>query len=236
VPPVNPNRPSITRRMTSNCCNYRCLLHLRPIALHGGSDAGRLLRDILLASASVPGMFPPVLIRFRAGGALREEAHVDGGVTLPFFIAPAPQDLPSATSQPGPPALVHVVIDGRLHSAPRATRANALSIFSRSISAGLSGMMRTTLEAAIVAMRQRGVSFDYAAILSAYPLRSAFDFSPDTQRSLFRYASGCAAAGRLWTRVQPNSSAGHATIQSDSESFPCPADDSFIVRFAALGD
>ena len=97
-------------------------------------------------------------------------------------------------------------------------------------------MMRTTLEAAIVAMRQRGVSLDYAAIPSAYPLRSAFDFSPDTQRSLFRYASGCAGSRPPVDPSPAEQQRGPRDDQSDSESFPCPADDSFIVRFAALGD
>ena len=66
---------------------------LASVALNGGSDAKRLFNNILLASASVPGMFPPVAIRFRAHGGVREEVHVDGGVTVPFFIAPALEDL-----------------------------------------------------------------------------------------------------------------------------------------------
>jgi predicted acylesterase/phospholipase RssA len=67
---------------------------LTSIAAHGGLEAKALFRSILLASASVPGMFPPVTIKFRANGELRVETHIDGGVTMPFFIAPAPQDLP----------------------------------------------------------------------------------------------------------------------------------------------
>jgi len=56
---------------------------LGSVAINGGSDAKRLFRTILLASASVPGMFPPVRIRFHADGGVREETHVDGGVTVP---------------------------------------------------------------------------------------------------------------------------------------------------------
>ena len=89
---------------------------LGSIALYGGQDAKPLFRLILLASASVPGMFPPVTIRFRAGGRMHEETHVDGAVTLPFFIAPTPEDLPQSSATM--PTEVHVVIDSRLRGSP----------------------------------------------------------------------------------------------------------------------
>ena len=206
---------------------------LGSVALHGGSDAKRLFRTILLASASVPGMFPPVVIRFPAEGGVREETHVDGGVTVPFFIAPAPEDLP-ATGAGRQPALVRVVIDGRLRDFPHAANANALSIFSRSVSAGLSRMTRTTLEWTVAASRQRGISLEYAAIPAEYPLHGAFNFNPDEQRALFRYASSCAEAGRLWIRATQGVGMRTADQRAAPGGATCPADDRFIGRFAAL--
>jgi patatin-like phospholipase len=208
---------------------------LGSVALNGGSDAKRLFRTILLASASVPGMFPPVHIRVPAEAGVREETHVDGGVTVPFFIAPALQDLPAAGGG-GQPALVRVVIDGRLRDFPHAANANALSIFSRSISAGLNRMTRTALEGTVETSRQRGIALEYAAIPASYPLHGAFNFSPDEQRALFQYAASCAEAGRLWIRApHPQSTAlptsEHRAASGDA---PCPADDRFIGRFVAL--
>jgi hypothetical protein len=206
---------------------------LGSVAMHGGRDAKKLFRTILLASASVPGMFPPVTVKFRAGGHMHEETHVDGAVTMPFFIAPAPDDLPQS-AQGMPPTMVRIVIDSRLRDLPRATRATAVAIFSRGIAAGLTGMMRTTLEWNVAAVRQRGISVDYAAIPVSYPLRSAFDFGRDAQRSLFQYASTCAEAGRLWKRVQQSGDERAAERRAVPEGTKCPADDLFIGRFAAL--
>jgi hypothetical protein len=206
---------------------------LGSVALNGGSDAKRLFRTILLASASVPGMFPPVHIRFRADGGVREETHIDGGVTIPFFIAPGPEDLPAAgVGKPAP--LVRIVIDGRLRDFPHAANANALSIFSRSVSAGLSRMTRIALESTVDASRQRGISLEYAAIPASYPLRSAFDFSPDEQRALFQYASGCAEAGRFWIRASQGGALPMPVQGAATGGAPCPADDRFNGRFAAL--
>jgi predicted acylesterase/phospholipase RssA len=205
---------------------------LGSVALNGGSDAKRLFSEILLASASVPGMFPPVPIRFRSASGIREETHVDGGVTMPFFVAPAPEDLPASGAN-HPPAQVRIVIDGRLRDFPHAANANALSIFSRSISAGLSGMMRSTLESNVIASRQRGISLEYAALPAGYPLHGAFDFDPQEQRALFEYAADCATSGRLWIRATQDT-ALEAPGAAAATGAVCPADDRFVGRFAAL--
>jgi predicted acylesterase/phospholipase RssA len=55
--------------------------NLGEIAMHGGSEAKRLFRDVLVASASIPTLFPPVLIRVREDGVIADELHVDGGTT-----------------------------------------------------------------------------------------------------------------------------------------------------------
>src|SRR5215469_1403115 len=54
----------------------------------GGDDAIKLFRNILLASGSVPGAFPPVLIDVEGNGKRFAEMHVDGGVGGQFFVAP----------------------------------------------------------------------------------------------------------------------------------------------------
>ena len=206
---------------------------LGSIALHGGKTAKPLVQTLLLASASVPGMLPPVTVSFRSQGKIRTETHVDGGVTLPFFIAPATEDLRQATAA-GPRSLVRVIIDGPLRNIPHRTHANAFSIFSRSLSAGLSQMTRTQLEATVEAVHEQGISLEYAAIPASYPLRGAFDFGPDAQRSLFEFAATCAAADRLWIRAHPGSGESITERLPPSGVPTCPADDSFMGQLAAL--
>jgi predicted acylesterase/phospholipase RssA len=207
---------------------------LGSVALHGGADAKRLFQTLLRASASVPGMLPPVVVRFRCDGRIREETHVDGGVTLPFFIAPAPEDLPQPTAGGAQPTLVRVIIDGPLRHIPHRARANIFTIMSRSLSAGLSHVTRATLESTVEAVRQRRISLDYAAIPTSYPLAGAFDFHAATERSLFEYAATCAGTGRLWVSVRPGNSDEVAEGPPVSGQPMCPADDEFIGRLAAL--
>jgi predicted acylesterase/phospholipase RssA len=207
---------------------------LGSIALHGDKNAKSLIRTLLLASASVPGMLPPVTVSFRSQGKTHTETHVDGGVTLPFFIAPAPEDLPRVIAGGPRSTTVRVIIDGPLRNLPRPTHANAFSIFSRSLSAGLSHITRTRLESTVEAVHQRGISLEYAAIPASYPLRGAFDFGPDAQRSLFEYAATCAATERLWIAAHARSSESMSERRPRSGTPMCPADDSFMGHLAAL--
>jgi hypothetical protein len=63
--------------------------NLGAIAATGGESARTLFRDVIIASSSIPGVFPPVMIAVSdANGVAYQEMHVDGGVTVPFFIAP----------------------------------------------------------------------------------------------------------------------------------------------------
>ena len=206
---------------------------LGSVALHGGKEAKPLFRTLLLASASIPGMFPPVAVKFRSNGHSYVETHVDGGVTLPFFITPQPADLAHSAKEPHPLPLVRVIIDGPLREPPRRAHANAYSIFKRSVSAGLSHITRARLQSTVDALRQRGIELDYAAIPASYPLSGAFDFKADTQRSLFEYAASCAAAGRLWIHVASSGTAA-TDARAPASAVPCPADDKFIGSFAAL--
>ena len=58
--------------------------NLGAIAGSGRADALTLYREILRASAAVPGFFKPVLIPSGAGGG--GQMHVDGGVKAPVLL------------------------------------------------------------------------------------------------------------------------------------------------------
>ncbi|MFC5422359.1 patatin-like phospholipase family protein [Bosea eneae] len=61
---------------------------LSAIAASGRPERRKLIIDILLASAAIPAVFPPVRIEVEAGGDRRQELHVDGGTIAQLFFAP----------------------------------------------------------------------------------------------------------------------------------------------------
>ena len=58
------------------------------IASSGFPAREQLVRNVLLASASIPGAFPPVLFNVVVNGKRYSEMHVDGGVTRQLFSLP----------------------------------------------------------------------------------------------------------------------------------------------------
>jgi predicted acylesterase/phospholipase RssA len=206
---------------------------LGSIALNGGDLAKTLFRDVLVASASVPGLFPPVIIRIQEHGMQLTEAHVDGTATAPFLV-PAGLIRRSQAHDPSPhPTGVYVIVDGRLSEEPRSVELRLRPILSRSISVGLTHMMRTTLELTATSAERDGAHFEYSAIPVAYGDLASFDFRASTMRPLFEYGYDCAQAGRLWIS-SPRAAHEDADRRGDgmNHSVRCPADDEFIGRFA----
>lgn len=50
-----------------------------------------LIRDVMLASVTIPVAFPPVLIEVEADGQIYDELHVDGGVSRQSHLFQRPQ-------------------------------------------------------------------------------------------------------------------------------------------------
>jgi hypothetical protein len=174
------------------------------------------------------------MIRVSEDGVPREQAHVDGGATAPFFVPPAfVQTAPEARDATHHSA-VYVIVDGPLGEASGATRLTTRAILSRSIHAGLNHLLRTTLELTAATAQLQGATLQYAAVPAAYPHVDAFDFRATTMRPLFSYADECAQAGRLWTAFQHTGDDGETALgMTETHSVPCPADDAFIGHFAS---
>ena len=58
------------------------------IAALGTPEALTLFRKVMLASASIPGLFPPVMIDVEVNGKKYQEMHVDGGANTQAFLYP----------------------------------------------------------------------------------------------------------------------------------------------------
>ncbi len=106
------------------------------IAMSSNPDAIVLFRKILLASATLPGVFPPVRIQVRVGGKDYDELHVDGGVTRQVFIAPSIFSFASGNQKPGRAGTkrrLYVIKNGKIDPEWQPVGENVMSITTRSI-------------------------------------------------------------------------------------------------------
>src|SRR4051812_18816504 len=115
---------------------------LGAIASHGGEEARTLFRDILTASASIPGVFPPVMIRVEENGAAYDEMHVDGGTIQSFFVAPEIDRYFPVQIDGLEGINLYVVINGQIGISPGTTPLSPLPILTRSYSATMKQISR----------------------------------------------------------------------------------------------
>jgi hypothetical protein len=88
------------------------------IAKSGHPKAADTIRRILLASAAVPGAFPPSFFDVTADGGSYQEMHVDGGAFVQSFLYPstltASRRQRMAAHQPVATVTAYVIRNGRL--------------------------------------------------------------------------------------------------------------------------
>jgi predicted acylesterase/phospholipase RssA len=196
---------------------------LGAIAMHGGAAARTLFRDVLVASASIPGLFPPVLIRVEGAGGPYDEMHVDGGTTLPFFVAAEIAQIIPREFEVLRGARVFVLVNGQLNSRPQTTRESPIAVLSRSFSAGLLQSSRKQLELSAAFAQRHAMQLRFSYIPASYPFQGPFGFKPPAMRELFTYAARCAAAGRLWLSLdQAVDQEARAATTPRKESDACP--------------
>jgi hypothetical protein len=154
------------------------------IAAKGGEDALRLFRDILLASAAIPGPFPPVYIEVEANGRRFLEMHVDGGVNGPMYVAPESYLFPGSNERL-PMSQLYILLNGMVRSEFYMPARTTSTILGRSISLALKMGARMDLVLFYNAARRDGVDFNLAYVDSGFtmPARGAFD--PDYMKALF---------------------------------------------------
>jgi hypothetical protein len=110
---------------------------LTKIAGSGAPNARQFIGDLILASASIPGVFPPVRIGVESGGVRYDEVHVDGGVTAQLFLGPAGIDWRRVTERfrvRGLPQ-VYVIRNARAYPKLMALRTRVSPLLENSVSA-----------------------------------------------------------------------------------------------------
>src|SRR5258708_22142473 len=175
------------------------------IAARGDDKALALFRAVLLASASIPGIFPPVMIEAESHGKTIRELHNDGTITAPFFIAPETV-LAGAGTVHLPTKQLYVIANAKLSQQFDVTTPQTTAVLGRSISLALQSGLRIELLLTLAAAQKQGISFSVAQIDPEFehPSRGAFD--PEYMKALFDFAVEQAKKGKAFeTVVAPGS-------------------------------
>lgn len=180
----------------------------RPVIWNMGAiaAAGRadLFRDVMLASASIPGAFPPVAIDVAAGGETFTEFHVDGGVTRSVFVGPPRFYEGAVNRQPFPVRRTfHVIQNNALAPAYAPVRERLTAIASRSLSTLIRNQTDGDLAQIYRAAQALDADFRLAFVPQRFQPDSTAAFDRAYMTALFEAAEQMAKDGDEWLSAPP---------------------------------
>ncbi len=159
------------------------------IASQKSSDRRRLIADVLMASAAIPGVFPPVRINVNVDGHAIEELHVDGGVAAQVFFAPPGLDLARLeTRYFGKPRDQRLVLirNGKLTPETKATEPTTLSLGARAVSTLIKFQSLQDISKIRSAFARPGSHFKVASIPEKFTVVPTGLFDKDYMKALYK--------------------------------------------------
>jgi hypothetical protein len=165
------------------------------------------IRRVLLASAAVPGAFPPTMFDVTVNGVYYQEMHVDGGAVAQVFLYP-----PTISAMrrdrikrglPVAPANAYIIRDDRLDAKWSDVERRTLGIAGRAIGtmihvSGLNDVVRIYFTT-----RQDDVAYHLAYIGTDFTMKLSSPFDNAYMRALFHYGYQRAVHGYPWVDRPP---------------------------------
>jgi hypothetical protein len=180
------------------------------IAASGRPGSLELVRKILLASASVPGAFPPVMIDVEAGGRRYQEMNVDGGAVVQTFLYPPDvgQRVNLRSGQYARERHAYIIRNGRLDPDWASVDRRFLTIAGRAIATMIHYSGYNDILRIYATTKRDGVDYNLAYIDTDFPGTKHEDFDPAYLRALFDYGYARGRAGYPWRKAPPILEAG----------------------------
>src|SRR5215468_2353237 len=160
-----------------------------------------LFRKILLASASIPGAFQPVLVDVEIDGTRFQEMHVDGGAIAQLFLYPEsidPTALPVRRRQ-----TAYIIRNARLDPEHAEIERRTISIAGRAIGTMLTASGQNDVLRVYFVTKRDGVDYNLAYIGRDFKVPRPGPFDQAYMRALFDYGYREAVEGRAWHKAPP---------------------------------
>ncbi|HEG44318.1 MAG TPA: patatin-like phospholipase family protein [Phycisphaerales bacterium] len=179
------------------------------IANSGHPDAIELFSKVMLASASIPGAFPPVYFDVEAVGKRYDEMHVDGGTIAGVFFHGFTLDLPAARKEvfgdkaPEPGGAIYIIRNGKIAANPEQVPRNLVKIIPRALATLTRSQGWGDLYRVYVITKRSQIDFNYVGIPDDDVATSKEAFDQTEMNRLFDLGFEIAKSGYKWHKVPP---------------------------------
>lgn len=173
------------------------------IAAVGTPEALKLFRDVMAASASIPLVFPPIMIDAEGQGRKFQEMHVDGGVTAPVLTLPEALLFQSGR-MPGSARMdIYILVNKKIERNFELVSNGTIDVASRSLSAITQSQTRSIIFSTYDFAKRNRLGFHLSYIARDYPAPPSEGFDTTYMRALYQYGYEKAASGQAWTSTLP---------------------------------
>ena len=200
------SRGRILLVLTTNLDAQRPVVwNMGEIARAGTEEALELFRKVILASAAIPGAFPPVSIPVDAGGKSYEELHVDGGTTREVFVLPvqAPFRAFDALYPVKPIRRLYIIKNGKITAETEVVKPTTISIAARAIATLIKSQNWGELYRIYRLAQDDGVDYNLLAVPPTFTTKAKEFFDPEYQTALFKLGLKTGRAGGPWMKKPP---------------------------------
>jgi predicted patatin/cPLA2 family phospholipase len=176
------------------------------IAASGHPKSMELIRHILLASASIPAAFPPVIFDVDVGGVPYQELHVDGGAVGQAFLVPPSLNTKETRERAGyrrKSVAAYIIRNSRLTTEYTDVEQTTLPIAEKAVSTMINYNGVGDLYRMYLTTMRAGASFNLAYIDPSFQAPHPEEFDQTYMRTLYQYAHEKAAKGYPWDHAPP---------------------------------
>jgi predicted acylesterase/phospholipase RssA len=190
---------------TTNLDNQRFVVwDMGAIASSGHPDAIKLFRKVMLASSSIPGVFPPVYFDVDVNGKKYDEMHVDGGtITEVFGYGSLFNDSAAAGQLPAGTCNIYVIRNGKLAAETEQVPRKSMKIITRSLSTLMKAHSWQDIFRLYFFAQRDKVGFNYVSIPDNYVASGKEPFDPAEMKRLFDLGFEMAKSGYKWNKTPP---------------------------------
>ena len=171
--------------------------------------AYEIFRKILVASASIPVLFPPVLIDVESDGAVYEEMHVDGGTVGQMFFYGAAigwrkvLSEASGVDDPEDQSTLFLIIDGEVDPEYQHVRRRLTPITNRTIGTLIKVSAWSALYRMYLHARADGYEFRFVGLPDDYESESTHPYDPADMKRMFNIGYEMGRSGKDWRSTPP---------------------------------
>jgi predicted patatin/cPLA2 family phospholipase len=176
------------------------------IAASGNPGRQKLFVDILMASAAIPAVFPPVRLNVTSNGKVYDELHVDGGVASQIFFAPPGLDLNGAARRNfghDRATTLYVIRNGKLRPEYQASVQTVSGLATRSIATLVKYQALANIAAIAELAKRMQARFFFVTVPESFGEKSRSEFDPVYMQALFKLGYQQGLSGTAWQTQPP---------------------------------